>query len=272
MRVGAAVVVLIWSGLCCRSGAGEHSTDQGLVDWVRQHGGFFSPKLEVRDGTRGRGVFAAQPVHQGEPLMRIPSQLILQGADASPCSVVTALSKELQRGECSRFWPYLASLRGVEVDIPNAWGMEELALLDGLPPGDWRMFGDRLSMECGQQGTLEDPFVLRAVMLYTSRAGPTGGMMPIFDLFNHGWNSTSGTSMEDYVDRGEYTISARRAHSVGEEFLNEFKQGAGNGAAAYQEMHRKGSQISGAPELFREFGFVELPPVQWGFRLSLIHI
>ena len=59
-----------------------------LAEWVTSLGGFVSPKLEIKTGTAGRGLFVSQPVQQGETLLSIPFNAILLGEKAvnlTPC-------------------------------------------------------------------------------------------------------------------------------------------------------------------------------------------
>ena len=153
-------------------------------------------------------------------------------------------------------------MRDVVVDIPNAWSAEDLALLDGLD-GDWLVHTERYR-ECPAMGTapITDPLAMRALMLYVSRAGPLG-MQPVFDIFNHGHNST-----RHHVDNGAHVFFAVRSHSVGEELFNTFAMGAAAGKRMMVEMRRSGSEPASANDFFQNYGFMEPPPVAWEFAAS----
>ena len=43
---------------------------------------------------------------------------------------------------CSFYWPYLKTLHGMEISVPDVWSFEERSLLDGLPKphGGWQSY------------------------------------------------------------------------------------------------------------------------------------
>eukprot|EP00927_Polykrikos_kofoidii_P074925 TRINITY_DN70983_c0_g1_i1.p1 TRINITY_DN70983_c0_g1~~TRINITY_DN70983_c0_g1_i1.p1 ORF type:complete len:430 (+),score=84.08 TRINITY_DN70983_c0_g1_i1:81-1370(+) len=274
------------STLCAASisaGAAASSTDVSaacefrgtadIMEWVRASGGFVDERLALRSGPLGRGIFAQATIEQGDVIASVPLSLMIK-EKRNPCKTVASLASELKLGKCSRHWPYLRMLRDVDADIPDAWSTDELALLDGLPPGDWRRHSKRYIDECARR--FDDPFELRAMYLYVTRAGPLG-MQPILDLFNHGFNSTkhrtitsssmrsgkSGDKQGEDEATALHAITTQRRIEEGEEIFNQFRHGAGAGEAiALQTFER----LVGAPELFSDYGFIERPPVLWWFR------
>ena len=238
--------------------------DAQLVDWVVRKGGFFSPSIAIHAGKLGRGIFATAPIKEGEEIVKVPVSLIIADSEVHPCLTVDQLRVELMRGTCSKFWPYIKSLQDVVMDMPNLWGAEDRALLDlgAADPGpDWTVHTVRYR-ECPSYGVgtpISDPFAMRALMLYVSRSGPLG-MQPLFDIFNHGYNST-----QHYHDEaaGVHTFLAVRDHAPGEEIFNTFHSGAGAGRAILKSMVSSGVSPEGAAEFFRDYGFVEPAPVKW---------
>ena len=77
-------------------------------------------------------------------------------------------------GECSFYWPYLKTLHGVELRVPDMWSFEERSLLDGLPTpqGGWQSYTQRYFADCLDVNA--DALTLQALMLYHTRAGPFG--------------------------------------------------------------------------------------------------
>lgn len=242
------------------------STDaSSVVRWVVEHGGFWSNQIRVGSGRRGRGIFATEPIMPGRLLLSVPVSLAIpqQPPDNHACRTIAALRKELELGPQSFYWPFLLSIQNVTVDIPDAWSAEERMLLDGLPPGDWRAPSRSYADACVPMGMppLEsDALTTRALMLFTSRSGPLG-MQPLFDLLNHGHNSTTHR-----VTGGQHAFYAVRPHRAGEELLNTFRSGAGVGRALIREMRAAGSEPVATTALFRDYGFFDEPPVKWEFR------
>ena len=74
--------------------ASPMSTFANLRDWCCERGAEWSPTLEVRDGERGRGVFATAPIKEGELLLRLPASLIIQPSGP--------IAKLVANGECSK--------------------------------------------------------------------------------------------------------------------------------------------------------------------------
>ena len=65
-----------------------------LRDWCCERGAEWNSALEVRDGSRGRGVFTTEAIAAGDLLLRLPPSLII-----SPSGRIAEL---VERGECSK--------------------------------------------------------------------------------------------------------------------------------------------------------------------------
>ena len=54
-----------------------------LLEWARKQGAHWSSNLEVREGERGRGVFASVDISQGDLLLRLPICLAIKSTGCS---------------------------------------------------------------------------------------------------------------------------------------------------------------------------------------------
>lgn len=244
----------------CSGGFPWDSED--IVEWVRSRDGYFDRRIQIQHGPLGRGIFATEDIRVGEAIVDVPFSLMLLEGD-HPCSTIAQLREELLLGRCSRVWPYLKSMQEVVLELPDSWSADELSLLDGLPPGDWHKHSGLYASECGAkyglggEHDLSDPFLMRALYLYVTRSGPHG-MQPLFDIFNHGYNSTQhfpSTGPEPL----RHIFYAANPIAAGSEVLNTFRPGPGHGRTAFERMAAGGSaeQLQGAPVFFRDYGFVE---------------
>ena len=64
-----------------------------LISWARQRGAEWSSSLDVKDGARGRGVFANRPIRPGDLLLRLPTSLAVRPSGR--------LADLVAQGECS---------------------------------------------------------------------------------------------------------------------------------------------------------------------------
>ena len=97
-------------------------------------------------------------------------------------------------GECSFFWPYLKTMHGVELRVPDMWSFEERSLLDGLPTpqGGWQSYTQRYFADCLDVNA--DALTLQALMLYHTRAGPFG---TLDEFWWDGWWIGTNSSLVD---------------------------------------------------------------------------
>mmetsp|Transcript_40460 Transcript_40460/g.59449 ORF Transcript_40460/g.59449 Transcript_40460/m.59449 type:complete len:361 (+) Transcript_40460:38-1120(+) len=240
----------------------KHETED-IFEWVVNNGGFLHDSLEIKTGIHGRGMFTKDKLPQGATLVRVPLDLVIHG-EGHPCHTVVKLRDEMRLDKCSKYWPYIKFMDEVVIDLPNSWSKEELSMLEGLPPGNWQIHSDRMRDDCKDITDLDenDPIALRALFLYATRAGPEG-MQPIFDIFNHGYNSTwhhTPDSADHFIFQTQQGIAA------GEELFNQFRPGAGAGAGTVKQMTDYGYYPDGSPEIFRDYGFLEAPPTLWSFE------
>ena len=95
--------------------ASPMSTFANLRDWCCERGAEWSPTLEVRDGERGRGVFATAPIKEGELLLRLPAISDVGGdawrctgqlmADGLPLAAI-AIPSPKKRAVAEDDWPF----------------------------------------------------------------------------------------------------------------------------------------------------------------------
>lgn len=146
---------------------------------------------------------------------------------------------------------------------PDLWSLEERSLLDGLPtPQDgWQSYTQKYFADC--LDTNADALTLHALMLYHTRAGPFG-MSPIYDLMNHGYNSTFHGFDAEVGEKGTFWVRAAADIKAGDEVLNSMVNGVAFRPGIAPGMHSE--DFDGAPEIFRSYGFLESPPVMWWFQ------
>ena len=109
-----------------------------LRDWCCERGAEWSPTLEVRDGERGRGVFASAPIEEGELLLRLPASLIIQ--PSGPMAQLVA------SGECSKLLGLaLTHMHESRVTEPRAPYFADLA---SQPPPNVPLRWKEVSCQC----------------------------------------------------------------------------------------------------------------------------
>lgn len=123
--------------------------DMGILDWIHNaEGGYFNPKQELRtiDSTQSAlGVFAVEDIEEGEVLMTVPWDLIIQSDDKDEeglmcCGTVAAVLREMKLGEKSKYHPYPEYLKAQpDNDLPSNWsekGKDLLYAIIGVPQGN----------------------------------------------------------------------------------------------------------------------------------------
>lgn len=225
--------------------AAARKREEGLVGWLEANGVYMSPKstwgraghpLRVESDTvddfepSGRGLIARRSIIQNEPLLEIPTKLVMTKARAQEIlgrrvipdemgeyiALALLLVHERAKGAESFFAPYVGVLPDIdEVGPSYVWREEELALLEGSGAlATTRSFQAKLEAEYAtlQQTTLAQfPDVFpadvltfeafrwgmamlfsRGVDLKDEESG-TGqlGLVPYADLLNHSPYSSS---------------------------------------------------------------------------------
>lgn len=169
------------------------SVDTGMVAWLREHGGFFSDKIEFRaldpnDEKSPNGLFAKASLQVNETIMVIPHKCLLtspEGQRKSICNTARALVDHYWQGEQSFFKDYVNYLfdgnkRG---RLPDRWSdaakeIVETFVGDELPSP---FFGKTFEEDCGGSG---DPIEEDAYDFVLARSW-TEIMIPVYDMVNH---------------------------------------------------------------------------------------
>lgn len=240
----------------------HHETDD-IRQWVINNGGYIHENLDIRSGQYGRGFFAKGHIPEGVDIARVPLDLVIN-QEVHPCDVVKKLRDEMRRGECSKYWPYIKFMEQVAIDIPNSFDSDLVDIVSDLPPNNWVVHTNRMMGDCQDHGLgveMSDAVTLRALFLYVTRSGPEG-MQPIFDIFNHGYGSTKHYTK---ANSDHFKFVTDRAHVAGEELFNQFRPGVGAGMEIVQTMIKYNVDPDGAPEIFRDYGFIEQFPTMWWF-------
>jgi len=234
-----------------------------IVDWVRQKGGFFSDKLEIRrmdpkDPSSPLGVFASLNIEPHEPLVNVPHSCFIgiwkdtdkEGGDYGVCRLSKKLAKELELGNESDYAPYIQYVKAQkEGQIPAMWseaGKEVLrkVLTPGSDGVDW----------------VERPYfkncdVDNHVLAVTIQRGYDTALIPLWDMFNH-WNGHVNVEHGGMYENDGLKARATTNIQKGEEVY-----------ATYNECVDCGQTwwYWGTPEILRDFGFVEAPRQRWIF-------
>jgi len=110
-----------------------------LINWLRANGAFINDKLQIRhinpdDPSSPRGLFALEPLEEGETVCNIPWELLISPSDkAAPaseqhiqldCGTINAVYEEISKSE-SDMTPYgkylLSQPRGYTFTVPASW-------------------------------------------------------------------------------------------------------------------------------------------------------
>ena len=108
-----------------------------LIESCAQRGARWSALLEVREGPRGRGVFAKQAIAHNDLLLRLPLSMMIHPPDK--------LAEMVASGECSKILALaLTVVHGLHVSSPRTKFFD---LLAASPPPDLPMLWDSASLE-----------------------------------------------------------------------------------------------------------------------------
>ena len=248
---------------------------QEIVGWVRNQGGFFNDKLQIRradptDPTSYFGVFATEDIQPMEELMRIPESATIwaEKPDDEPdgnkllCDLAHVLMKELKLGDKSDFAPFIKYLLEQERgQLPATWTEVGRELISELVAGPDR---DDLKMTNWIKENFEDAsciepgnaFEQQAVALVVQR-GWDNVLIPIYDMINHINDLRKLNTDNTSVYEDGMNVWASRAIEAGEEIF-----------ASYDDCKDCGNIVEewGTAEILRDFGFVEPYPHTFFFK------
>jgi hypothetical protein len=252
---------------------------QEIIDWVRNQGGYFNPKLVIRradptDSTSYLGVFATQYILPGEGLMTVPASCFVKSSDDDDedatllydhndnvCELTQVLINELNMGVESKFAPYVQYLLGQERGhIPATWTDDGKKLMIDIGGNQDKTVREMTSWikanfekeDCVEPG---NAFAQQALALVAQR-GWDRVLIPLYDMINH-TNDLSKINADNTSVYGKegITVWASRAIQAGEEI-----------AMSYDECTdcQNIPEEWGTPEILRDFGFVEAyPQIFW---------
>jgi hypothetical protein len=153
---------------------------QDMVAWLRNQGGHFNEKLQIRravssDPTSYFAVFAAESIQLMDPLMSVPASLMIRAIqqekdsraefNAVLCDLTRVLLKELNLGEKSRFAPCVKFLLEQEMgQIPATWTEPAKELLREIvfPSADKHELTDWIEMGLANCIDIEEKRNLRS--------------------------------------------------------------------------------------------------------------
>lgn len=239
----------------------DSEDNDALLEWAREMGGYFNPKLSMGTDSDGLfGVLANAPIPKDEVLMRMPWRVVIS-SDAQRrhhnrfinCDTVQLLKEELDKGDSSRYAPYTAALKQRAKDhyhlLPAHWSKEGQDLLrqvlnDGhLPARDMFYEEFEWKKECDKV----DPVATLLVLTH----GENLGMSPVTDRFNNRAGEHIGA---------KYSIDGGRMGTAIEIKSSRYLKPGEHIYVSYRDYG-----WIGTPELFRDYGFVELYPQRYVF-------
>jgi len=249
----------------------DTSLPQGVVDWIRKHGGYFNRKQEFRrekpaDSSLLFGIFAKSKIAKGEKLLSVPWELVMTaGTDEDDgtfyCGTSHLIAEEIKLGDKSFFGPYVKYLSAAPpVNIPSTWSIKGKNLLrhviqnGRVPPKRLVAWVDDWKEDCNINDNI-DPVELQAAMQLVTR-GDDDMLTPVYDMYNHRngkwFNAQSYLKVEHKHD-----IVAYRNIQKGEQIYISYNQCANCFNRHYN---------FGTPEILRDYGFVEPYPQRWVFH------
>jgi hypothetical protein len=249
---------------------------QDMVAWLRDQGGYFNEKLQIRradpsDPTSYFGVFAIESIPSMELLMSVPASLMIRSIqqeyhsemenNAILCELTHVLMKELKLGEESHFAPYVKYLLGQERgQIPATWTEPAKALLREVLSASAHKthVTDWIEMTFEHEDCIEagNAFEQQALAMVVQR-GWDSVLIPIYDMLNHMSDPEELNTDNNSVYSAEgLRVWASKTIEEGEELF-----------LTYDNCFDCGTTPDdwGTTELLRDFGFVEQYPQQYKF-------
>ena len=252
-----ALLLALAVGAC--PAAAQLSYANAQIDWVRSHGGFFSPKLELKlldesDPDSTMGVFATEDIQENETLMMIPSTCFLTSEGTGhECDTTRNLVKQRELKSESKYAPYIDYVfrplhRG---QVPSEWSDAGKALLKTiigreLPPYDRPR--ESFQVECNGTGDPREEEAWTTVI----RRSTDDVMVPLMDMLNHrngNWTNVNNTSVQNATN---VTVFAIKDIAASEQLY-----------MSYNEPDHGLFYV--LPYIFNDFGFVEQYPRRWIF-------
>jgi len=259
---------VMWSILFTLTVIGTVAADiyhaEAQIEWVRSHGGFFSPKIELQrinktNPDSAMGVFVTEEVSENETLMMIPHTCVLTTDESEDgCDAAQNLVKERRLKNESRYAPYLDYVfdPGHKGQIPSEWsemGKKLLKTIVGRELTPYDMADISFQDECDGSG---DPLEEEAYFIVIKRSR-NEAMVPLLDMINHRNGHWCNVDSNSFHDGGnDITVFASRNLHVGEQLYLSYNK------CVDCDNHRLTYVL---PHILRDFGFVEQYPRRWYF-------
>ena len=182
------------------------------MEWIRSHGGFQSPKIELLH-TNQTTFVATEFIQENETLLSIPSDCLLSGP-FDECDTAENLVREYKLGNESKYAPYLDyafESFHKEIHPPSMWSDPAAKTLlhniigRELPPRD--VTGISFQHECG--GGSGDALEEHAYSIVVNK-GWYDTMIPLLELIPHRngkWHNVKST--RDQSDDSIHVIATR---------------------------------------------------------------
>jgi len=255
----------------------EHA--ENLVAWLKEEEGFFSPKLEMRrmdpeDPTSFFGMYAKGDFKEGDLMIRVPTDLILNSGEdedeevrALNCGLAFNLAEQINLKDDSPYAPYINYLLDTQPPgmLPSAWSAQGKRLLTSvlggtgrgsasLPPAyplSW-VEDDWLDLCDGTKDATSE----YAALLVVQRAWDDI-LIPVFDMMSHRNGEWLNTMSNEVHDGEPIKVRAKRDIKAGEQIYTTYNhcEDCGNRYTTY-----------GTPEILRDYGFIEQFPQTWIFH------
>jgi hypothetical protein len=252
-----SVVALLFT----RTAIVHATTNDLLLQWVLEQGGYWNPKQELDYDESGvLGVFATEAIKADEVLAQIPWTVVIAAGLTSDdpsrfesCDTVQLLKQEFEKGHDSNYSAYTTALKETaQVHrrlLPAYWspkGQDLLRIIlnDTLPPNDMFMVNVEWKKEC----EMIDEVATLLVMTH----GEDFGMIPVTDRYNSRGGDYVGAYFSKEANRSDtfaVEVSAWRDLEPGEQIYTHYD---------YDQ--------TGTPELLRDYGFVEVYPQRYIFH------
>lgn len=234
------------------------------LDWIVQHGGLVSPKIQFRPD----GMFVNANVEQDETLLIIPHECVLspyankvkkKKQRNKECSAALTLVEERLLGASSHYAPYVDYVFDSRHhgQVPTTWSdkgkdLIEVIVGDEVPPYD--VTGVLFDKHCSR-GDAEREALQNEAYQIVMRRGWEEYLVPVLDMVNHRngrWRNIESNSVKTNEN---VVVFARRPIQAGEQLYLSYNECTDcNYALTYT-----------LPHILKDFGFVEQYPRRWTF-------
>lgn len=194
MQVLLAIVAAIIKLSCVSALDVDGESLAAVLEWTRLNGGYMNEKVEIKQISGSLyGLYAKEPLSEGEVVTNIPWNLILQpekGINADWCERANDIRQVITKDPSAQT-PYEKYLtQRSHEHVPQYWSQDAIEILFEIMADCFPTFGlvqdikEEWRTTCKSEA---DKATLDALMLLQTRGeGPYGvDFIPIHDLLNH---------------------------------------------------------------------------------------